>query len=89
LSRPQVTLLGLSPERDYLMSANSKKHEPHLAAEFSYTVDEFAEAERISRACLYQLWARGEGPQYYLVGNRRRISQASRGAWHASRKAVR
>ena len=66
-----------------------KKHEPHLAAELSFTVDEFAEVERISRACLYQLWGRSEGPEYYLVGNRRRITQAAREAWHASRKAVR
>ena len=30
----------------------------------SYTVSELAELERVSRAFIYQLWARGQGPRF-------------------------
>jgi hypothetical protein len=48
----------------------------------SYTVNEFCADEKISRAHLYILWKRGEGPKYYLVGSRRRITEAARKEWH-------
>jgi len=44
----------------------------------SYTVDEFAAAERISRVRLYDEWRRGTGPRYYLNGNRRIIPHSAR-----------
>jgi hypothetical protein len=53
----------------------------------SYTVDEFCEAERISRAHLYNEWKRGRGPRYYLVGNVRRISHQARIEWQRKREA--
>ena len=43
-------------------------------AEQSYTVDELAEAERLSRSMLYKLWSQGKGPRFYYVGTVRRIS---------------
>ena len=30
----------------------------------SYTVDEFAVSERMSRSMVYKLWSQGKGPQY-------------------------
>jgi excisionase family DNA binding protein len=39
-----------------------------------YTIGEFAKLQGVSRAQLYQLIGRGEGPATYQVGNRRRIS---------------
>jgi hypothetical protein len=48
----------------------------------SYTIDELCKAERISRAMLYKLWSRGEGPRFYYVGSVRRISHQARTAWH-------
>ena len=55
----------------------------------SYTVSELAEAERVSRAFIYQLWARGEGPEYYTLGNRRRrITEQQRQEWHRKREAA-
>jgi hypothetical protein len=48
----------------------------------SYTINEFCVVERITRAHLYVLWGRGEGPKYYLVGSRRRITEEQRQEWH-------
>jgi hypothetical protein len=47
----------------------------------SYTVDEFAKAERMSRSMLYKLWAQGEGPRFYYVGSVRRITHQARIKW--------
>jgi hypothetical protein len=47
----------------------------------SYTISEFCEAERISRAMLYKLWNRGNGPRFYYVGTVRRISHEARLEW--------
>jgi excisionase family DNA binding protein len=54
----------------------------------SYTVSELAELERVSRAFIYQLWARGEGPRYYTIGNRRRITEEQRQEWHRERETA-
>src|SRR6478672_2877246 len=63
------------PERDLTMTK-------------SYSVVEFAEAEGVSRATIYNLWTRGEGPRFYTVGNRRRITEEARQDWHRAREAV-
>jgi hypothetical protein len=47
----------------------------------SYTVSTFCAAEHISRAMLYKLWSQGQGPRYYMVGNRRRITHQARIEW--------
>lgn len=54
----------------------------------SYTVDEFAEAERMSRSMLYKLWGRGEGPRFFMVGNVRRITHEARIEWQRSMEAA-
>ena len=56
-------------------------------AEITYTPIEFAAAERISRAMLYKLWSQGKGPKFYLIGNRRRISEQARTEWRLAREA--
>jgi hypothetical protein len=48
----------------------------------SFTISEFCAAEKISRQHLYNLWHRAEGPAFYLVGRRRRITEAQRREWH-------
>ena len=53
-----------------------------MSTEASYTIDEFCEAERISRAMLYKLWCQGKGPRFYYVGTVRRISHEARLEWH-------
>ena len=52
----------------------------------SYTVDEFAKAERLSRSMVYKLWLLGKGPRYYLVGTVRRISPEARIEWQQARE---
>ena len=47
----------------------------------SYTIDEFCTVERLSRAMLYKLWAQGNGPRWFQVGNRRHISHEARTEW--------
>ena len=50
----------------------------------SYTVDEFAKAERLSRSMIYKLWSEGKGPRFYYVGTVRRISHEARIEWQRS-----
>jgi hypothetical protein len=47
----------------------------------SYTVDEFCDAERISRSMLYKLWSQGKGPRFFMVGTVRRITEQARREW--------
>jgi hypothetical protein len=54
----------------------------------SYTVSGLAEAEQVSRAHLYKLWAEGRGPRYYVLGNRRRITEEQRQEWHRELEAT-
>ena len=53
----------------------------------SYTVDEFAEAERMSRSMVYKLWSQGQGPRFYMVGTVRRISEEARQEWRRQLEA--
>lgn len=41
----------------------------------AYSVHDFCERHGISRAYLYLLWRRGEGPRFMQVGARRLISK--------------
>ena len=52
-----------------------------MTAHQSYTVDEFAKAERLSRSMIYKLWSQGQGPRFYMVGSVRRISHEARIEW--------
>jgi excisionase family DNA binding protein len=47
----------------------------------SYSFDEFARLQGISKATLYGLIARGEGPKTYRIGSLRRISAEAGNAW--------
>jgi excisionase family DNA binding protein len=54
----------------------------------SYTVSELAKLERVSRAFIYKLWQRGQGPRFYTLGNRRRVTEEQRQQWHREREAT-
>jgi hypothetical protein len=54
----------------------------------SYTVNEFASAERMSRGMVYKMWKAGCGPDYYWVGNTRRITHSARLAFQRQREAA-
>jgi hypothetical protein len=53
----------------------------------TYTIDEFCEAERISRSKLYLLWGEGKGPRWFKVGSARRISHEARTEWRRARES--
>jgi hypothetical protein len=53
----------------------------------SYTVDEFAAAERMSRSMVYKMWSQGKGPRFYYAGNVRRITHQARLDWQREREA--
>lgn len=53
----------------------------------SLKINEFCAAERISRSQLYIEWQRGTGPDYFLVGSHRRISEEARQRWRQAREA--
>ena len=54
----------------------------------AYTVPEFCEAFRISRAHLYNLIARGQGPALLKAGRSTRITSASATRWAREREAL-
>jgi hypothetical protein len=53
----------------------------------SFTVSEWCQHRRVSRAMLYKLMAQGLAPATYNVGNRRYVSPEADAAWLASREA--
>ena len=57
------------------------------ASDPSYTVDEFCEAERLSRGALYGLWRIGKGPRFYRNGTRRIITHRARLDFQREREA--
>ena len=54
----------------------------------SLTIDEFCQAEKISRSMLYRAWSEGWGPKFYRVGVTRRITSSARLEWQREREAA-
>jgi hypothetical protein len=50
----------------------------------AYGVEEFARRNGISRAYLYLLWKRGEGPRFMQIGARRLISREAAADWRSA-----
>ena len=50
----------------------------------AYTVEEFCEAHRISRAMFYVLQSQGKGPRIMKVGRRTLISGEAAQEWRSS-----
>lgn len=47
----------------------------------TFTVEQFCQRHNISRATLYELWQRKEGPRYLKIGRRTLISVEAAKAW--------
>ena len=47
----------------------------------AYGVESFCERHGISRAYLYLLWKRGDGPRFMQVGARRLVSREAAADW--------
>jgi hypothetical protein len=69
------------------MAKELKTEEELLPADRSYTPNEFCAAERMSRAKLFDDWAKNRGPRYYWNGNTRRITHQARLDWQHEREA--
>jgi predicted DNA-binding transcriptional regulator AlpA len=49
----------------------------------AYGVEDFCKRHGFSRAYIYLLWKRGEGPRFMQVGARRLISREAAADWRA------
>jgi len=56
---------------------------PRQAESLAFTVDEFAEAYRVSRATVYNMWRDGTGPRKMRVRGRVLISRDAAEKWRA------
>ena len=59
-----------------------------MSDDLSYTIAEFCQKERLSRAMLYKLWDANNGPRFFYVGTSRRISHQARIDWREALEAV-
>jgi hypothetical protein len=50
----------------------------------AFGVAEFARRHDISKAYVYLMWKRNEGPEFLQVGSRRLITREAAAAWRAS-----
>jgi hypothetical protein len=66
-------------------AANKENYVPPYAV---YTIKGFCLAHRISKAQLYVLLRRGEGPKTYTIGRRRYISLDAATAWISRNEAA-
>jgi hypothetical protein len=48
------------------------------------SVNGFCAKHDLSRTKLYDLWAKGQGPRFFYVGNQRRISDEAASEWRRS-----
>lgn len=60
---------------------------PFKVSDASLTIDQFCQAENISRSMLYRAWSEGWGPKFYRVGVTRRITHRARIEWQHEREA--
>jgi hypothetical protein len=65
-----------------------RRHGDRVGEPAAYTVDEFCTAHRIGRSHLYKLWRAGVGPRFFLVGNKRRISNEAASDWRRQGEAA-
>jgi hypothetical protein len=72
-------------ERSEMSLEHSPSRQGRRAA---FTIAEFCEAHRISRATYYNLKAAGQGPIEMAVGARRIISDESAEDWRRQREAA-
>ena len=68
----------------------SLEHSPaRLGDRDVYTVNEFCDAHRISRATFYELLREGRGPRLMRIDSRVRISREAAADWRRASEAAR
>jgi hypothetical protein len=68
--------------------ARARKRAPPSVSDESLTINDFCQAEKISRSMLYKAWSEGWGPNFYRIGVTRRITHRARLEWQREREAV-
>lgn len=61
--------------------AKAKKRHSDPSGSLAFTINEFAEAYRLSRATVYNMWRDGAGPAKMRVRGRVLISRAAAEKW--------
>lgn len=69
------------------MAADTLRNSPP-AEKQAFTVDEFAEAFRLSRATVYNMWRDGSGPARMRVRGRVLISRSAAKEWRKNVEAT-
>jgi hypothetical protein len=64
------------------------EHPPARNDRACFTVAEFCDAHRISRAKLYQLWKAGIGPRVLRIGSKVIITCEAAADWRREREAA-
>ncbi len=54
----------------------------------AYCIRNFCKRHDISPAFLYELWRRGDGPRYMLVGQKRLIADEAAAEWRRSTESA-
>lgn len=75
---------GISGNGGFLMSKTTASAAVEREA---FTIPDFVEAYRISRALLYLLWRHGDGPRRMRVRGRVLISRAAAEQWRDEQEA--
>jgi hypothetical protein len=63
------------------MKANEETGGP-----INYTVRQFCKAYPIGKTTLYKYWANGCGPEYFMLGNERRIPAEAARSWRPNQE---
>ena len=74
-------------QKGFTFAGAANKHQSVFPCA-AYTIDGFCSAHSISKAQLYVLFGRGEGPKTYTVGRRRYISLAAAAEWVCRNEAL-
>jgi hypothetical protein len=69
------------------MSEREKNRRAEQARQDAYSVQEFCDAHRISRAMFYKMQGGGIGPRTMKVGTRTLISEEAAAEWRREREA--
>jgi hypothetical protein len=67
--------------------ARARKRARASVTDESLTINEFCQAEKISRSMLYKAWSEGWGPKFHRIGVTRRITHRARLEWQHEREA--
>lgn len=69
------------------LTEHQRQARQSASAQACYTIDEWCQRRRVSRAMFYKLAKLGKAPRTYYVGTRRLISDQADAAWMRAQEA--